>query len=111
MSALNAELAALPDDLLTRKSKFRSRQKLFVRNFLADQLSINQYYLFPGNKNPNNPTSALTPLFAPSRHETQSGKPQFLQRSHRKLKDNATMFDLKSRAVHNKSVLSSHSHK
>jgi hypothetical protein len=36
----------------TRKSTFTKRQKFFVRNFLEDQFSVNQYYLFPGNKNP-----------------------------------------------------------
>ena len=37
-----------------RKSTFAKRQKTFVRNFLTDQLSMNQYFLFPGNKNPLN---------------------------------------------------------
>lgn len=37
-----------------RKSTFAKRQKNFVRNFLTDQLSVNHYYLFPGNKNPLN---------------------------------------------------------
>lgn len=40
-----------------RKSTFTKRQKFFVRNFLEDQFSANQYYLFPGNKNPLNKNS------------------------------------------------------
>jgi len=112
MSALYAEPPLVESsDLLVKKPirSFRSRQKIFVRNFLTDQLSVNQYYLFPGNKNPNNTSSALIPSF--KRNEAHSGKPQFLRRSNRKLKENVTMFELKTRTVHNRSVLSTHSHK
>lgn len=90
--------------LASRKSKFAYRQKLFVRNFLSEQMTtVNQYYLFPGNKNPLN-RSMDTNTFFDRPNEDQS----FLQRSDRKCKRNQTVYELRTRD-NNKSKTSMYS--
>lgn len=63
-STLTSSALAKMDEEETRnrKSTFTKRQKFFVRNFLEDQFSVNQYFLFPGNKNPLNMKNAAPQL-------------------------------------------------